>query len=254
MEGRGRALKKSSSLLPSSTVLAFVPPILLNIVPITIIHSNSLAQPLAILLSVPSALVGVVLGLLITGVPLGLITFLVALTRIVVRALYFCSIRDSPGQRGVDRTYSNSAVLHKMKGLYWILIFLLLSVGQIESVQAAPASPSGAAPLFPKPVEEYHDEQIPAITAKLVQRIQAEPFNLVGTLIFLGAIIHTFLASKFMLIAHRLEHQYHALEEQEKDTSDNKELFRMRDGLQFRAQFRGPGERSRQPRDRASTS
>jgi len=39
-------------------------------------------------LSVPSALVGVVLGFLITGVPLGLITFLVALTRIVVRVLY----------------------------------------------------------------------------------------------------------------------------------------------------------------------
>ena len=55
---------------------------------ITIIHFNSLAQPLAILLSVPSALVGIVLGFLITGVPLGLITFLVALTRIVVRVLY----------------------------------------------------------------------------------------------------------------------------------------------------------------------
>jgi putative Na+/H+ antiporter len=73
--------------------------------------------------------------------------------------------------------------------------------------------------------------------AKLVQRVQAEPFNLVGTLIFLCAIIHTFLASKFMLIAHRLEHQYHALKEQEKDTSDDKELARMRDRLQFRAQL-----------------
>jgi len=68
--------------------LAFDPPILLNMVLITIIHFNSLAQPLAILLSVPSALVGVVLGLLITGVPLGLMTLLVALTRIVVRVLY----------------------------------------------------------------------------------------------------------------------------------------------------------------------
>ncbi len=70
-----------------------------------------------------------------------------------------------------------------------------------------------------------------------LERIQAEPFNLVGTLIFLGAIIHTFLASKFMLIAHRLEHQYLALKEQEKDTSDDKELSRMRDRLQFRAQL-----------------
>jgi hypothetical protein len=124
-----------------------------------------------------------------------------------------------------------------MKGIYWILILLLLSVGQIESIQAAPASTSGAAPAFPMPVEDYHDEQTPGITAKLVQRIQAEPFNLVGTLIFIGAIIHTFLASKFMLIAHRLEHRYHTLKEQEKDASDDRELSRMRDSLQFRAQL-----------------
>jgi len=123
-----------------------------------------------------------------------------------------------------------------MKDFAWLLIVLLLSVGQIESVLAAPALPSGAEPRFPKPVEEYHDEQIPGIAAKLVRRIQVEPFNLVGTLIFLGAIIHTFVASKFMLIAHRLEHQYDALEEQEKDTPDDQELSRMRDRLQFRAQ------------------
>ena len=71
-----------------------------------------------------------------------------------------------------------------MKGFYWLLILVLLSVGQIESVLAAPASPSGAEPRFQKPVEEYHDEQIPGITAKLVQRIQAEPFNLGGDLDF----------------------------------------------------------------------
>jgi hypothetical protein len=59
----------------------------------------------------------------------------------------------------------------------------------------------------------------------------------VGTLILLGAIIHTFVTSKFMLVAHRLEHQYHALEEQEKETPDDKELSRMRDRLQFRAQI-----------------
>jgi hypothetical protein len=128
-------------------------------------------------------------------------------------------------------------VFRKLKGFYWILILLLLSVGQIESIQAAPSSPSGAAPPFPKPVEEYHDQQVSGLVAKLVQRIQVEPFNLVGTLIFVGAIIHTFLASRFMLIAHRLDHQYHALKENEKDTSDDKELSRMRDRLQFRAQL-----------------
>src|SRR5208282_411936 len=95
-------------------------------------------------------------------------------------------IRVRQEERNVDRTYCNSAAFQNMKGFYWLLILLLLSVGQIESVQAAPASPSGAEPRFPKPTEVHSDEQIPGITAKLVQRIQAEPFNLVGTLIFLG--------------------------------------------------------------------
>src|SRR6516165_4798961 len=131
---------------------------------------------------------------------------------------------------------NNSTAFQIMKDFAWLLIVLLLSVGGIESVQAAPASPSGAEVRFPKPVEEYHDEQIPGIATKLLQRIRSEPFNLVGTLIFFGAIIHTFLASKFMLIAHRLEHEFHALEQQEKETPDNKELSGRRDRLQFRAQ------------------
>jgi Putative Na+/H+ antiporter len=128
-------------------------------------------------------------------------------------------------------------LFHNVKRFSWFLILFLVSIGQIQSLEAAPASANGADARFPKPVEEYHDEQTPGITAKLLHRIQAEPFNLVGTLIFLGAIIHTFIASRFMLIAHRLEHQYHALEEKEKDTSDDKELSRARDRLQFRAQL-----------------
>jgi hypothetical protein len=128
-------------------------------------------------------------------------------------------------------------LFQNVKNFSWVLIFFLVSIGQIQSVEAAPASANGTEPHFPKPVEEYHDEQTPGITAKLLHRIQDEPFNLVGTLIFLGAIIHTFIASRFMLIAHRLEHQYHALEEKEKDTSDDKELSRARDRLQFRAQL-----------------
>ena len=42
----------------------------------------------------------------------------------------------------------------------------------------------------------------------LKDRIRQEPFNLVATLIFLCAIIHTFLAGKFMKIAHKWEHRH----------------------------------------------
>jgi hypothetical protein len=88
MEGRGRAVKKYSSSLLSQQRSCLRSSNPFEYLPITIIHSISLAQPLAIQHSVPSASIGVVLGLLITGVPLGLMTFLVALTRIVVRVLY----------------------------------------------------------------------------------------------------------------------------------------------------------------------
>jgi len=44
----------------------------------------------------------------------------------------------------------------------------------------------------------------------LVARVQAEPFNLVATLIFLLAIVHTFVAGKFRHWAHEVEEAHHA--------------------------------------------
>jgi hypothetical protein len=41
-----------------------------------------------------------------------------------------------------------------------------------------------------------------------VHRIIEEPFNLVATLLFLAAIIHTFMASRLTAIAHRLEEEH----------------------------------------------
>jgi len=64
---------------------------------------------------------------------------------------------------------------------------------------------------FPTPLETYADSGVTSIGAKLMGRIQADPFNLVASLIFLAAIIHTFLAAKFRQISHRLEHDYEHL-------------------------------------------
>ena len=51
---------------------------------------------------------------------------------------------------------------------------------------------------FPHPLDDYADSEIDTIFGKLQYRIQAEPFNLVATLIFLLAILHTFLSSKLL--------------------------------------------------------
>jgi hypothetical protein len=50
-------------------------------------------------------------------------------------------------------------------------------------------------PDFPTPLQTYADSQTGSVAAKLLGRIQADPFNLVATLIFFAAIVHTFLAS-----------------------------------------------------------
>jgi len=62
------------------------------------------------------------------------------------------------------------------------MVFTILFLGLVQSGLTAPTG--GAKLNFPKPLEEYHDEQIPGVFAKLSHRIQSDPFNLLGTLIF----------------------------------------------------------------------
>jgi hypothetical protein len=61
---------------------------------------------------------------------------------------------------------------------------------------------------FPRALESYDDSGLGSIPAILKDRIKQEPFNLIATLIFFCAIVHTFLASKFMTIAHKWEHRH----------------------------------------------
>ncbi len=57
---------------------------------------------------------------------------------------------------------------------------------------------------FPLKLEAYHDSG-QGVLDRLHNRIAVNPFNLVASIIFLFAVIHTFLCGKFTHIAHRLE-------------------------------------------------
>jgi hypothetical protein len=94
-----------------------------------------------------------------------------------------------------------------------------------------------AAPAFPKPLAEYHDQQVSGLAEELFHRIAVEPFNLVATLIFVCAIIHTFLTSAFSKKSHRYEAEFNALAPLENDLTHGKAVARRRDKLQFRAQL-----------------
>lgn len=99
-----------------------------------------------------------------------------------------------------------------MKKNVWQLSLVILLVWALSAcwiVHASAATPvSTDMAAFPPSLESYDDSQVEGILAILAHRVRQEPFNLVATLIFFLAIIHTFLTGKFMAISHRWEHQH----------------------------------------------
>ena len=90
---------------------------------------------------------------------------------------------------------------------------------------------------FPLPIDSYHDQQIPSVFGKLTGRIQREPLNLVATIIFFGAIVHTFLAARFRKLAHNYQQSYDAIEYLLHTTDGPPNFWEKHDKLLFRAQL-----------------
>ena len=117
---------------------------------------------------------------------------------------------------------------------------LLLGLGLSLSLTTLMATAAGVprpAIDFPLPVDSYHDQQIPSIFGKLTGRIQRQPLNLVATIIFFAAIIHTFLTAQFRKIAHRYQHRYEAIEHLLHAPVGSPDSGKEHDKLIFRAQF-----------------
>jgi hypothetical protein len=90
--------------------------------------------------------------------------------------------------------------------------WLILSIC-IIGILFVPGSPAAAGAsedgkVVPRSLDSYQDGEAASIFAILKNRIQQEPFNLVATLIFFCAIIHTFLTGKFLAISHKWEHEH----------------------------------------------
>ncbi len=90
------------------------------------------------------------------------------------------------------------------------LIFLcILGIVLIGGAAAIAADkPAADTEAFPRSLDSYHDSDVKSITAILTNRIKQEPFNLIATLIFFCAIIHTFLTSKFTAVSHKWEQEH----------------------------------------------
>jgi len=82
--------------------------------------------------------------------------------------------------------------------------FVLFSALGAVAIAAAPGSEQAGA-AFPPPLESYNDANLTSLWDILRNRVEKQPFNLWATLLFFGAIIHTFLTHRFRHIAHVLE-------------------------------------------------
>ncbi|HWM25652.1 MAG TPA: putative Na+/H+ antiporter [Chthoniobacterales bacterium] len=91
-----------------------------------------------------------------------------------------------------------------------VILLALFAAGILALSASAAETPAAKAEAFPRPLTEYGDAQVTGIGEVLRNRAAAEPFNVVATLIFLLAIIHTFLAPRFMKIAHRWRDEHEA--------------------------------------------
>lgn len=116
-----------------------------------------------------------------------------------------------------------------LRWLALLLPLLALLLLMPLTVQAG-GPPEGAIPFdFPRSLESYQDEHIKSISAKLLHRIKEQPFNALATLIFFCAIAHTFMASRFLTMAHHYEEAHKAKiakgEAPRKSVSHLSELF-----------------------------
>ncbi len=110
------------------------------------------------------------------------------------------------------------------------LMVFLASAGVALGAASAVENP------YPRPIDSYGDTAL-SVGGQMLSRIQQEPFNVFATLLFFGAILHTFLAPKFMAIAHRYAHAYEEFDGDEDHPELGEAHGRRRDRLRFRGQL-----------------
>ncbi len=121
----------------------------------------------------------------------------------------------------------------RVAGQFLCLVLLLAAC---ELCAAAPAA-SPEPPSFPLSLEAYGDSAQTSILEILRLRIAADPFNLVATLIFLLAIVHTFLATKFMHLSHKWRDKHRAEIEAAGLTAEAKPQTDARADVSFKAEI-----------------
>lgn len=118
-----------------------------------------------------------------------------------------------------------------------LLTLLLVCAGNLC---AASGGASDAAIDFPLSLSHYEsiekEANVTGLSNVLLSRIKEEPFNLVATIIFGLAVIHTFLAGRIRNYAHHLQHEHEERIAREGRTADKKSFLNAKDDVCFKAE------------------
>jgi len=147
-------------------------------------------------------------------------------------------------ERGCTRGAARHPV--RVKSLLRVLLLLLVCFSS-----GAPARPSEDKPAwhseeagdqyaaFPRPLSEYPDKKADSpplsLGEKLNARAAAEPFNVAATVIFICAILHTFLAGFFQSWSHKVEKRHHEQLKREGRTPDKSRYEEAGEIVSFKA-------------------
>jgi hypothetical protein len=85
----------------------------------------------------------------------------------------------------------------------WRTVLLVSLLFCAFNALAAGAPAVGSQP-FPPTLESYQDSQVTGLWDVLKGRVAKEPFNLLATILFICAVVHTFLTHQFLHLAHVL--------------------------------------------------
>jgi hypothetical protein len=123
-----------------------------------------------------------------------------------------------------------------------VLVTLLLALSPIVALAAGDGGAHHVAEgtvILPMSLEDYKAAEaakgIDTLAGVLKHRVQETPFNLVATIIFLLAVIHTFMAGSFQKLAHKLEHQHREKMQALGRTADEKGYHNAKDETSFSA-------------------
>jgi len=101
----------------------------------------------------------------------------------------------------ITRAFTSNSRPITILVLVTVLVFLLPAIGICgDSVTDADTHE------FPSSLASYDDSHLESIPKILLHRIRTEPLNLIATIIFFCAIMHTFLAGKISDIRRRRQH------------------------------------------------